>query len=54
MQARPGIELAFTDAARRHWIRRAAGELIQIADDPNRYYHVERPLPSYAALVPVN
>lgn len=44
MMARPGVEIAFTDAAGRHWIRRANGLLDQILDDPVEHYAMSRPV----------
>lgn len=36
--ARPAAEIAFTDAAGRHWIRRAAGQLEELKETPLRYF----------------
>jgi len=44
MMARPGIELAFTDHAGRHWIRYASGELVQVRQEPAAYYKLEEPV----------
>jgi hypothetical protein len=44
MFRRPGVEVAFTDAAGRHWIRRATGRLEEIPNDPVEHYGVDRPV----------
>jgi hypothetical protein len=38
--ARPGVEVAFTDKAGRHWIRRADGRLDSIRDDAMTHYGI--------------
>jgi hypothetical protein len=38
--ARPGVEVAFTDKAGRHWIRRADGRLEAIKDEAMTHYGV--------------
>lgn len=38
--ARPGVEVAFTDAAGRNWIRRADGRLNEIAQEAMTHYGV--------------
>jgi hypothetical protein len=38
MGARPGAELAFTDRAGKHWIRRANGELKELKSAPLDYF----------------
>lgn len=48
MQGRLGLEVAFTDSAGRHWVRRVpSGQLERLATPPIDYYAVERPLPPY-------
>ena len=44
MFKRPGIEIAFQDAANRFWLRKANGELIELDVSPLVYYDV--PLPT--------
>lgn len=44
MYARPGVEVAFTDAAGRHWVRRAHGRLDQLASDSVTHYGLSRPV----------
>jgi hypothetical protein len=44
MHRRPGVELAFTDAASRHWIRRGDGRLERIRTDPVKHYRLGRPV----------
>lgn len=40
-----GVEMAFTDSANRHWIRRADGRgLGRLASDPITHYVIPRPL----------
>jgi hypothetical protein len=36
--ARPGAEVAFTDRAGSHWVRRATGQLEELAEDPITHY----------------
>ncbi len=43
MFLRWGLEVAFTDSAGRHWIRRAAGSLEAIKQDPATHYGVGQP-----------
>jgi hypothetical protein len=43
MSMRPGIEIAFTDRAERHWIRRANGTLQEIGKNAIDYYELGRP-----------
>lgn len=43
MQKRPGIELAFTDRAGHHWLRRADGTLLEITKNAVDYYDLGRP-----------
>jgi hypothetical protein len=38
MGGRPGAEVAFTDRAGRHWIRRATGRLEEIPKEPFEYF----------------
>lgn len=38
--ARPGVEVAFTDAAGRHWIRRADGRLDRVPDEAMTHYGI--------------
>lgn len=44
MSARAGIEIAFTDAAGRHWIRRALGQLQAVPADAVAHYGLEQPV----------
>lgn len=44
MSAIPGCELAFTDAARRHWIRRAHGDVEPVPADPATHYGMGLPV----------
>jgi hypothetical protein len=39
----PAVEMAFTDQAGRHWIRRAHGQLEEIPLDPITHYGIHRP-----------
>lgn len=39
-----GLEIAFTDSASHHWVRKGNGELAEIAKNPVDYYHMIRPL----------
>ncbi len=43
MHKRPGIEIAFTDRAGYHWIRRANGRIQEIAKNAINYYELDRP-----------
>src|SRR5207245_7221638 len=38
MSGRAGAEVAFTDRAGRHWIRRADGELVELHETPLEYF----------------
>ena len=49
MHGHPAVELAFTDAAGRHWIRRGDGTLQTIRDDPLTHYKLPSP-PIWEAL----
>jgi hypothetical protein len=44
MQGRLAVELAFTDRAGRHWIRRSTGELAEISQSPIDHYDIARPV----------
>jgi hypothetical protein len=44
MYAMPGVEIAFTDAAGAHWIRRGTGRLEEIAETPFTHYDVPLPI----------
>jgi len=44
MYRRPGVEVAFTDAAGVHWVRRSDGDLDELPEDPVDYYKVPRPV----------
>lgn len=44
MMRRPAIEIAFTDAAGRHWIRRQSGRLEGIKNAPADHYGLGEPL----------
>jgi hypothetical protein len=41
---RPGVEIAFTDRAGIHWVRRANGDLDELLDRPFDHYNVARPM----------
>jgi len=43
MSKRPGIEIAFQDAANRFWLRKANGELVEIDVPPVVYYDISLP-----------
>jgi hypothetical protein len=43
MHSVPAVEIAFTDAAGRHWIRRAEGELQKISKEPAFHYGIGLP-----------
>jgi hypothetical protein len=38
LSGRTGVEIAFTDRARAHWIRRATGELHKLPKPPLEYF----------------
>lgn len=44
MQGQLGVEVAFTDRAGRHWIRRTSGELVETAISAIDHYDIHRPL----------
>jgi hypothetical protein len=44
MHRRWGIELGFTDARGRHWIRRVGGELERIRTNPVDHYALPLPI----------
>jgi len=44
MHKRPGIEIAFQDAANRYWLRKTNGELIELDTSPVVHYKI--PLPT--------
>ena len=45
--AYPGVELAFTDASNRHWLRTSRGSLKPLrGDDPIKYYGIMLPYAS--------
>jgi hypothetical protein len=44
MMARPGLEVAFNDAAGLHWVRRADGKLEELSRDPLEHYSVGLPV----------
>jgi hypothetical protein len=44
MMKRPAVEIAFTDAAGRHWIRRQNGQLDEIKKVPAFHYGLGEPL----------
>jgi hypothetical protein len=44
MFARPGIELAFTDATGRNWLRSPGGALTSIRQSPVQYYRLPEPV----------
>ena len=39
----PGVEIAFTDRAGRHWLRRATGDLIKLSRTPLEHYGLAVP-----------
>lgn len=52
-QGRLGLEVAFTDGAGRHWVRRArTGKLESLAADPISHFGISRPLPPYNQIDP--
>lgn len=44
MQGQPGVEVAFTDRAGLHWVRRAMGDIVELNVDPLEHYQVCRPV----------
>lgn len=44
MHARPGCEIAFTDAAGLHWVRRGDGQLAKLPTVPFDYFNIPRPI----------
>jgi hypothetical protein len=44
MHRHPGVEVAFTDAAGLHWIRRASGAVDSIPEDPLDHYGIAQPV----------
>lgn len=52
MYARPGVEIAFTDAANRHWVRRNAGWLQRLPREAVSHYHIDRPVDWVATVDP--
>lgn len=48
MFRQPGIEIAFTDSAGSHWIRRANGGLEQITKSPFNHYNIVQPVAHWA------
>jgi hypothetical protein len=44
MGTTPGIEVAFTDRAGVHWIRRASGALVQIEEPAAEHYGIHEPV----------
>lgn len=46
MHARPGVEIAFTDAHGVHWIRNAVGQLRENSIDAIKHYGIELPYSS--------
>lgn len=40
----PGVEIAFTDAADRRWIRRVSGELIETDEHALDHYRIVTPV----------
>ena len=43
MHKRPGIEIAFRDAANRYWLREANGELVELQTSPVVHYDILLP-----------
>jgi len=43
MFKRPGIEIAFQDAANRYWLRKTNGELVELAVSPVVFYNISLP-----------
>jgi hypothetical protein len=53
MAGQLGLEVAFTDGAGRHWVRRVpSGNLESLDATPVEHYGITRPLPPYNQLVP--
>jgi hypothetical protein len=53
MQGRLSLEVAFTDGAGRHWVRRVpTGNLEALAIAPVAHYGITRPIPTYNKLEP--
>lgn len=53
MQGQLGLEIAFTDAAGRSWVRRVpTGELEELKTGPTKHYNISRPLPPYKQIEP--
>jgi hypothetical protein len=53
MQGRLGVEVAFTDGAGRHWVRRApTGNLGSLEAAPVEHYNIGRPLGTYTKIEP--
>lgn len=44
MHTAPGIEVAFTDRAGVHWIRRGSGALVQIEEPAAEHYGIDEPV----------
>jgi hypothetical protein len=44
MHRRPYVEIAFTDAAGRHWIRRSTGRLEEISKGAPEHYGIDQPI----------
>jgi hypothetical protein len=44
MYRKPGVEVAFTDRAGIHWVRRANGQLEEISQGAFEYFNLSRPL----------
>jgi hypothetical protein len=43
MHRRPGIEIAFQDAANRYWLRKSNGELLELQVPPVEHYDIVQP-----------
>ncbi len=53
MQGRLGVEIAFTDGAGRHWVRRVPSAKLESLDiAPVEHYKIGRPLPPYDQAIP--
>lgn len=53
MQGRLGLEVAFTDGAGRHWVRRArSGNLEELDANPIRQFGIGYPVPPYVKIEP--
>ena len=50
MYARPGVEVAFTDATNRHWVRRYDGHLERMSREAAEHYRLGLPLDWGAAV----